>query len=98
MYRVLKLRGVNEPWYLDEYWQETIIWQQECASLATAFQLHDEQLQFLRQQYAHMKQKYQHCEAFWDEEDQYYCEACEDMMQVYTGLCIMDEQMEIITL
>lgn len=89
MYRVIQTKGTDEPWWMFENWQKMIIHQQEVEQLEEAVELFQQLGAKLREQYVYFREK-KGALAFWNEGEKEYCLYCEDDLQIYHGLFIVD--------
>ena len=89
MYQVIKMYGDFEPWWLLEGWQEDVI---DCQSFDTyqeAMFFYEKQRQELSQKLSQSEEKHGRMAAFWDSEDQRWCEECDEYLQQFYSLMIL---------
>lgn len=78
-----------EPWWMFEGWEEEVLSRQSFQTqLDAEYHLNELLLKF-RKKYENEQQKKQCFYAFWSEEEQHFCEACDDALQIYHGLFIL---------
>ncbi|MCC5800640.1 DUF1033 family protein [Rossellomorea vietnamensis] len=96
-WRVITTKSDAEPWWFFEGWEKDITrdWTFDCREEAVETFLTE--LKRFSERYPKAKTKKFHSIAFWDPEEVYFCEACDDNLQVYYGLVIFenDQPMEI---
>ena len=95
MYRVMKLYGDSEPWWFLDGWEEDIV-------SSTAFDSYDDALKAIQKEWVHLSEAYSQKKsktnfmtAFWDPTDQKWCGECDEYLQQYHSLLLleMDESM-----
>ncbi|WP_379946595.1 DUF1033 family protein [Enterococcus devriesei] len=93
MYQVITMYGDNEPWWFFEEWQADI---QEMASfdfLDEAVDYYENRWNELQNTNTYSNAKQNFLSAFWKEQDERWCEECDDYLQQYWGLALLkDEQ------
>lgn len=95
MYQVIVMYGDNEPWWFFEDWQADIKSEQLFVSFEEA-KLAYEQLWFqFHAQYPCFKGYANYLCAFWDEKDLRFCEECDEDLQQYTGIAILQNYQPI---
>lgn len=90
MYQVIKMYGDFEPWWLLDGWQKDIV---KCDS----FENYQDALGFYKKEWHKLSQclsqhedKTEKMSAFWDPKDQRWCEECDEFLQQYHSLLILD--------
>lgn len=94
MYYVLRTEGPDEPWWFFEDWEKSI---QTCYGFSTFAQAKAKYIdlyQQLAKQYPKERVKDPYMAAFWQEGEFVYCEDCDDELQKYHGLLILDAREE----
>ncbi|MEE1130628.1 MAG: DUF1033 family protein [Caryophanon sp.] len=88
MYEIIVMEADYEPWWQFDGWEDYVI---KKFQFDTEFEL-EAHLQMLLRMY---RQKYPNEEcrneifyAFWDENEQFFCDACDDDAQLYHGIII----------
>ncbi|MGM0215395.1 DUF1033 family protein [Enterococcus sp. AZ109] len=93
MYQVITMYGDNEPWWFFEDWKEDITEEKQFDNFDEAEKYFDERWEALSQDYTYHNTKKNYLSAFWNEEDERWCEECDDYLQQYWGLALlMDNQ------
>jgi len=96
MYQVVVMYGDNEPWWFFEGWQSDI---QEVFTFATfseAQSFYEQKWQEIREEYSYINAKSNFMTAFWNEEDERWCEECDDYLQQYIGLALLKEYQQVV--
>ena len=95
MYQVVKIYGDWEPWWSLENWQEDII-ETKC------FDDFEEARAFYHQECQTLKSYLPSCKchdnfqaAFWNQEDQRWCEMCGSYLQQYHSIVILEDGREL---
>ena len=91
MYQLVYMKADFEPWWQFESWQDHIITVEEFAMEFDCLQALERKVQYFRTLYTHEKYKQPHFWAFWNEEEQVFCDGCDEDLQVYHGLLIVSE-------
>lgn len=93
MYQVITMYGDNEPWWFFEEWQEDI---QETATFEdfdATVAYYEHRWSELQNTNTYSSAKHNFLSAFWKEQDERWCEECDDYLQQYWGLALLkDEQ------
>ena len=90
MYRVIIMKGANEPWWFFEDWQEDIIDSVDFEDVNEAKDYYQAKFNDFKKSYQYIRQKFDYSSAFWNEDDLFYCEDCVEYLQLYTGLMLVD--------
>ncbi len=98
MYQVVKMYGDFEPWWLLEGWQDDIVMCDTFDNYQEALAFYKREWQKLSQNLSGCKEKKRGMVAFWDPNDQRWCEECEDYLQQYHSLLILNRTEELILL
>ncbi|WP_430610961.1 DUF1033 family protein [Enterococcus sp. DIV0876] len=96
MYQVVVMYGDNEPWWFFEGWQSDI---QEAFTFATfneAKSFYENKWQEIRSDYSYINAKSNFMTAFWNEEDERWCEECDDYLQQYIGIALLKEYQQVV--
>lgn len=91
MYHVYKTKGEYEPWWFFEGWEELITLREAYAEFQEAEVRFRELAEELSRKYPHQKTKKKYLTAFWDEQEVHFCESCDDDIQVYHGVMLLQE-------
>ncbi|MTD29782.1 DUF1033 family protein [Planomicrobium sp. YIM 101495] len=90
MYEVIYMKADYEPWWQFDGWEEEVIERCEFADLAAATAHFDNLRKQYTQKYPKVAAKDGKFLAFWSHDEKEYCEACEENLQMYHGLFIMN--------
>lgn len=89
MYQVITMYGDNEPWWFFEDWKEDITEEKQFDNFEEAEKYFDERWDALSQDFIYHNTKKNYLSAFWNEEDERWCEECDDYLQQYWGLALL---------
>lgn len=90
MYQVVKMYGDLDPWWLLEGWQEDVV-------MCDTFDNYQDALAFYKREWQKLSKSLPKCEekkdktAFWDPEDQRWCDECDEYLQQYHSLLILEK-------
>lgn len=91
MYEIIVMEADYEPWWQFDGWEDYVI---ETFQFDTALEL-EAHLQMLlrmyRQKYPNEECRNENFYAFWDENEQFFCDACDDDAQLYHGIIVRYE-------
>jgi hypothetical protein len=90
VWRVLFTKGDAEPWWFFENWEQDIIKTQTFSMREEAIAYFNEEVSSHQRAYPEFKQKKGSLAAFWDPEEKEYCDPCDDFVQVYYGILLME--------
>lgn len=96
MYQVIVMYGDNEPWWFFDEWQNDI---QETFTFDTfeeAQQFYENRWVELNQEYSYINAKHNFLTAFWNEGEERWCEECDDDLQQYKGLALLDNYQPVV--
>lgn len=88
MYQVIQTKGTDEPWWFFENWKRMIQHVTEVETLDEAVSTYHELSEIFAQQYAHHREK-DGTLAYWNDDETEFCGPCDDDLQVYHGLLVM---------
>lgn len=91
MYRVIETKGTDEPWWMFDNWQRMIVQEQVVSSEQEAVMMMQQWKERMEIQYENQREK-KGTLAFWNEEEVEYCVPCEEDLQIYHGLLIVNEE------
>ncbi|PFA70690.1 hypothetical protein CN378_00005 [Bacillus sp. AFS015802] len=96
-WRVITTKSDAEPWWFFEGWEKDIVKDWTFDKKDEAVHAFLTEWRRLKRSFPQSKSKKFHSAAFWDPEEVYFCEACDDDLQVYYGLVIFenDQPMEL---
>ena len=95
MYQVIQTYSEDEPWWFFEEWENNI------KSEIVFDKFHDAEKEFMEQydklhnEYEEVKCKDPFLVAFWNEDEFIYCEDCDEDLQAYRGLMIVEDYKKI---
>ena len=95
MYRIIKMYGDSEPWWFLDGWEEDIVTNTEFDSYEDALRAYQKELVYLSETYPQKKTMAGFMTAFWDSKDQIWCEECDEYLQVYQSIALLDDWQEI---
>lgn len=94
MYELIVMEADYEPWWQFDGWEEYII---------ERFQFESEQeleqhltllLNVYRSKYPHEECRQNMFYAFWHDDEQFFCDACDDDAQLYHGIIVQRASLE----
>ncbi|WP_158598281.1 DUF1033 family protein [Falsibacillus albus] len=88
-WRVIIMKGENEPWWFFEDWEEDIVLEKSFDDKEKAISFFNEKAEKFKSVYQRMRQKKTIMAAFWNEGERNFCEGCDDDLQIYLGLMLM---------
>lgn len=91
MYQVIRTYGDNEPWWFFDGWQEDIQKTKDFDDFEAASQFFTAEWARLRKQKANSDGKPNFMTAFWDDDDERWCEECGDYLTQFTGLMLLKD-------
>ena len=89
LYQVIVMYGDNEPWWFFEEWQEDILEKDEFDCLDEAVAYYVKKWQEVSSKYTYTNVKPNYLAAFWNDEDERWCEECDESLQQYLGLALL---------
>jgi hypothetical protein len=95
MYQVIEMYGDNEPWWFFEGWKDDIIGRHQFNNLKDALLFYNNRLAELKATHEVYKNHSGYLSAFWDRDDDRWCEECEDYLQQYFGLLLLKDDQVI---
>ncbi|HEL2058631.1 TPA: DUF1033 family protein [Streptococcus suis] len=90
MYQVIKMYGDFEPWWFVDGWEKDIVSQETFDDFQEAENYFQKECNHFSSKYEKAKQKEDHLVAFWDEDDRYWCEECDEELQRYHSLLLLE--------
>ncbi|MGY3766029.1 DUF1033 family protein [Vagococcus vulneris] len=97
MYQVLTTFSENEPWWFFEDWQQDIKSEQTFDTLSEAYAYFDEVCEVYTQKYSHYRGKTDYLMAYWNENELIYCEDCDEDLQAFHGVMLVENYQKIST-
>ncbi len=86
MHEIIYMKADYEPWWMFSRWEETIVEKQAFLSEAEALIYLNSLLAKFRKTYPYEAKQKGTCWAFWTDEEQVFCDACDDDLQTYHGI------------
>ncbi|NLY78354.1 MAG: DUF1033 family protein [Lysinibacillus sp.] len=88
MFKIIYMKADFEPWWKLEGWEENIISEKNYNTKEELEKGLTELLNEFRNKF-----QYEECRegkyfAFWSEDEQYYCEACDEEAQIFHGIIV----------
>lgn len=94
-YQVIKMYGDFEPWWFLEDWQRDITTIREFQSYDDALEYYQEEWHALRGAFPKVNSKSNLMAAFWCIDDQRWCEDCDEDLQLYHSLMLLENWQEL---
>ena len=95
MYQVVEMKGDMEPWWFLEGWQEDIISTKEFENFYDALKYYKKLWFAMEETLPSYISRSSVMTAFWDQEDKHWCEECDEYLQVYQSIALLDDWQEI---
>ncbi|MBS4176732.1 DUF1033 family protein [Lederbergia citrea] len=89
IWEIVMTKSENEPWWFFEGWEKDIIESFTFHNKEAAVQKYFSLFNQLNRQCDHSKLKNSSMAAFWNDGDSFFCDHCDDDLQVFYGLLIM---------
>ena len=86
MNEIIYMKAEYEPWWMFSGWEKTIIEKHVFSTDIEAQSYLEKMLSKFRTVYPNEANQKGSCWAFWTEEEQEFCEACDDDLQTYHGI------------
>jgi len=83
---IIYMKAGYEPWWMFDGWEKNIIEKREFSDEEEAKTYLESLLNKFRNAYPHEANKKGFFWAFWSEDEQEFCEACDDDLQMYHGV------------
>ncbi|HFI0231114.1 TPA: DUF1033 family protein [Streptococcus suis] len=90
MYQVIKLYGDYEPWWFLDGWEEDIVSKDVFSRYEDAYTAFQKEWVRLSEKFPKKQSKNGTLVAFWDESDQHWCEECDEYVQRYHSLMLVE--------
>lgn len=90
LYRVVEMRGDNEPWWFFENWREDIVATQEFETFYEALKFYKQEWRRLAHDYPEFKSQADFLAAFWIKSETRWCVECAEDLQQYHGLALLE--------
>ncbi|MBV7391608.1 MULTISPECIES: DUF1033 family protein [Enterococcus] len=95
MFQVYTLHGDNEPWWFFEDWEADATDLKAFDTFEEAEGYYYQQFETLNSDYTYHNKKNNFLSAFWDESDERWCEECDDFLQQYWGLALLENKQPV---
>ncbi|AYW51341.1 DUF1033 domain-containing protein [Tetragenococcus halophilus] len=95
MYQVITMYGDNEPWWFFEGWENDIQEETNFWSLDDAKLFFQEKWDLICNHYTYINSKTNFLSAFWNDGEERWCEECDDDLQQYKGLALLENYQPI---
>ncbi|MBF0778996.1 DUF1033 family protein [Streptococcus cuniculi] len=90
MYQVIRMYGDFEPWWFLDGWEENIISNETYDNYEEALRSYQRQWVCLSERFPMKKSRDGLVTAFWNPEDQYWCDDCDEYLQNYHSLLLLE--------
>lgn len=90
MYQVIRMYGDFEPWWFLDGWEENIISNETYDNYEAALRSYQRQWVCLSERFPMKKSRDGLMTAFWDPEDHYWCDECDEYLQNYHSLILFE--------
>ncbi|HHA9487399.1 TPA: DUF1033 family protein [Streptococcus pneumoniae] len=95
MYRVIEMYGDFEPWWFLEGWEEDIVASRKFDQYYDALKYYKTCWFRLEQESPLYKSRSDLMTIFWDPEDQRWCDECDEYLQQYHSLALLQDEQVI---
>lgn len=92
MYQIYMTKGEYEPWWFFEDWEDLIIIEESYQEWEKAEARFHELSAELSRRYPYHKTKKKYLSAYWNEEEVYFCDSCDDDVQIYHGIMLLKDK------
>lgn len=92
MYRVVEMYGDFEPWWFLDGWENDIIQEQRFEKYYDALKFYKIQWLKLETEFKEYKSRSDLMTVFWNENDQRWCEECDDYVQQYRSIILLEDE------
>ena len=91
MYQVIKMYGDWEPWWFLDGWTDDIVAQKRFATFESAASYYEKEWQKGCRHYSCYDSHQDFLAAFWNQEDERWCEECYEYLQQYHSLLLLKD-------
>ncbi|MFB1080939.1 DUF1033 family protein [Jeotgalibacillus sp. JSM ZJ347] len=88
MWRIVQLKSDAEPWWFLEGWESDIVDEWTFDSKQKAFDFYRDKMDENLMRYKHVRVKRGNQAAFWNEDEYFFCDDCDEDLQVYHGFIL----------
>lgn len=89
MYEVIYMKADYEPWWMFEGWEEMVRLRRSFDTLVEAVEFANVIMEEMRGSFAKEKTRKGTFTAFWNPGERTYCDGCDDDMQLYHGVFLL---------
>ncbi|PCS00429.1 hypothetical protein RT41_GL001316 [Lactococcus fujiensis JCM 16395] len=87
----MMMYGTDEPWWFFEGWKEDIISVKEFDNFSRALKFYKNEWLDMAKKFEKYKSQDDLLSAFWEPQDQIWCEECAGYQQQYHGLALLED-------
>lgn len=91
MYHVIEMYGDFEPWWFLEDWKDDIVETYEFENYYDALKCYKSHWLDLRATHDHFDSRSDLMSAFWKEDDQRWCEECDEYLQQFHSVALLHD-------
>jgi len=91
VYQVIRTEGEYEPWWFFEDWMDFIVESADYADFQEAVAAYERAAEKLSVVYPFQKTKETYLTAYWSDGEIRFCENCDDDVQLYHGLMLLQD-------
>ncbi|MBP2623560.1 DUF1033 family protein [Streptococcus oricebi] len=95
MYRVVEMYGDYEPWWFLDGWEKDIVSNRSFEHYYDALKYYKRAWIKLSEQSPRYKSRSDLMTIFWDPKDQRWCEECDEYVQQYHSLALLEDEQKI---
>ncbi len=95
VWKVLFTKGDAEPWWFFENWENDIFKKSTFSTKEEAVTYYQKEVSEHQTAFPKFKEKKGSLAAFWDPEEKEYCDPCDDFVQVYYGILLLENDSPI---
>jgi hypothetical protein len=91
VYEIVYMKADYEPWWMFEDWEKMIQYRKAFSTAKDAHNyLHDLKKEF-GEKYTHYEERKNCFFAYWTESERFFCEGCDDDMQIFHGIITLTD-------
>ncbi|MDR0922073.1 MAG: DUF1033 family protein [Lactobacillales bacterium] len=95
MYKVVEMYGDNEPWWFFEGWESDVIGSIFFETLEEAVTYYNQRWKKMHSAFHDVNSKKNFLAAFWTDGEVRWCEECNEYLQQYHGLALLENNQAI---
>ncbi|WP_166786729.1 DUF1033 family protein [Jeotgalibacillus salarius] len=88
MWRIVQLKSDAEPWWFLDGWEKDIVDEWHFSSKDEAFNFYSDKMTDKQTKYEYVRVKRGTQVAFWNKEEFFFCDDCDEDLQVYHGFIL----------